>query len=74
MGATSSEVRSPVVKTFAGKLRGISTGWVHAFKGIPYGAPTGANRFMPPQPPEAWAGVREASAYQGHAPQLPGRS
>jgi para-nitrobenzyl esterase len=64
----------PIVETSAGKLRGTSADGIHAFKGVPYGAPTsGANRFMPPQMPAKWAGVREASAYRGHAPQLPGR-
>ncbi len=63
-----------IVETGAGKLRGAAAGGIHAFKGIPYGAPTGgANRFMAPQPPTAWAGVRDALEYRGRAPQLPGR-
>src|SRR6185312_7625160 len=67
--------RSPVVETQSGKLRGATAGGIHAFKGIPYGAPTsGANRFMPPQPAEPWAGVREALEYRGHAPQSPLRA
>jgi para-nitrobenzyl esterase len=67
---------SPIVETASGKLRGsiAGGGGIHAFKGIPYGAPTGgANRFMLPQMPAPWAGVREALDYRGHAPQLPGR-
>src|SRR5215211_2587449 len=65
---------SPIVETASGKLRGSATGGILAFKGVPYGASTaGANRFMPPRPPEPWAGVRDALDYRGHAPQLPGR-
>ncbi len=75
MGTIVSQTSpTPVVETTAGKLRGSSSAGIHAFKGIFYGAATGgANRFMPPQMPATWAGVREASAYRGHAPQLPGR-
>ena len=69
-GTTTSEI----VEIATGKLRGTSANGVHAFKGIPYGASTAAaNRFMAPVKPAAWTGVRDALAYQGHAPQLPGR-
>jgi para-nitrobenzyl esterase len=61
---------SPVVEIAFGKVRGVTESGIHSFKGIPYGAPTGGrNRFRPPQPPQSWAGIREATAYSGHAPQ-----
>jgi len=57
-------------ETASGKIRGIRSGELHVFKGIPYGASTaGANRFMPPSKPEPWAGVRDAIAYAGRSPQ-----
>src|SRR5499427_3029868 len=65
---------SPTVESAAGKLRGSSADGICSFKGVPYGAPpTGRNRFMPPQPPQRWAGLRDALAYAGHAWQLPNR-
>ncbi|HVC61209.1 MAG TPA: carboxylesterase/lipase family protein [Acetobacteraceae bacterium] len=61
---------NPIVETTGGKLRGALTGGVAAFRGVPYGASTaGANRFMPPRPPQPWAGVRDALDYAGQAPQ-----
>ena len=64
----------PIVEISTGKLRGDSTGGIYSFKGIPYGASTaGRNRFMPPEPPRPWPGVREAFAYAGRAWQLPNR-
>jgi len=53
-----------------GKVRGIETGGIKAFKGIAYGADTsGPNRFMPPLNPQPWSGVRDALEYGHSAPQ-----
>ena len=52
------------VEISTGKLRGTYTQGIHAYKGIPYGGPTGGkNRFQPPVPVESWAGVKEANGY-----------
>jgi para-nitrobenzyl esterase len=60
----------PIVATTSGKIRGAVIDGIAAFRGVPYGASTaGANRFKPPRPPQAWAGVRDALDYAGQAPQ-----
>lgn len=62
----------PVVETAQGKVRGLVSGGISVFKGLRYGADTsGKNRFMPPQPPPKWAGVRDALNYGNYAPQMP---
>jgi para-nitrobenzyl esterase len=63
---------SAVVRTTAGRIRGITRDRVSAFYGVPYGASTaGARRFMPPAKPEAWTGVREATHFGHRSPQGP---
>ena len=60
-----------VAQTQYGKVRGYILHDIYQFKGIPYGAPTsGKNRFMPPQKPEPWEGIRNAYNYGESAPQI----
>ena len=59
-----------VTQTQYGKVQGYILDGVYTYLGIPYGAPTGgANRFMPPQKPESWEGIRPAMFYGNDAPQ-----
>ena len=59
-----------VAETRYGKVRGYILRGIHHFLGIPYGADTsGANRFMPPLPPQAWTDVYPAIWWGNTAPQ-----
>jgi para-nitrobenzyl esterase len=71
LSCKSAQVASdPVVETAYGKVRGYIANGVYNFRGIRYGASTtGKNRFLPPQKPDPWAGIRDATSYGNSAPQ-----
>jgi len=57
-------------ETQYGKVQGMANTGIKEFKGIPYGASTaGKNRYMPPQKPATWTGVRDCFAYGQISPQ-----
>src|SRR5262252_2448166 len=69
--AATADPRRPVVSTSDGPVRGISSGGIDRFLGIPYAAaPVGNLRWRPPQPHGRWHGVREATAFANHCPQF----
>ncbi len=61
------EAQDGVVDTKFGQVSGSFNDPVHAFKGIPYAQ---AERFMPPQDPDAWEGVRESNEFSPVAKQV----
>ena len=61
----------PVAGTTNGVVRGLANGAVNEFLGIPYAAPpVGALRWQPPQPAASWSGVRDATKFAPHCPQV----
>ena len=70
-GQTAAGASGPVVGTANGAVRGLASGAVDEFLGIPYAAPpVGALRWQPPQPAASWSGVRDATQFAPHCPQL----
>ena len=62
----------PIVRTTEGAVRGLMSGGIATFKGIPYGDDTsGVNRFRPPQPVKPWTGIRDALTFGNISPQIP---
>jgi len=66
LGVSAGVSAQATVKTEGGEVRGaaIGTTGIRVFKGVPYAAPpTGERRWTAPQPPPAWEGVRDATAF-----------
>ncbi len=60
-----------IAETVYGKVQGFLLRGIYQFRGIPYGADTGGeNRFMPPQKPEKWEGIKPAVWWGNTAPQI----
>ncbi len=60
-----------IVESACGKLQGIELDGVFVWKGIPYAKPpVGPLRFRAPERPDAWEGIRDASAFSPVAPQV----
>lgn len=67
----------PTVNTQFGKLRGVRVplpseilGPVDQYLGVPYAAsPVGEKRFMPPEPPSSWSGIKNATHFAPVCPQ-----
>jgi len=64
-----------IVKTDKGQVSGITLGEpgreVSVFRGIPFAAPPlGDLRWRPPQPAEAWEGVRKCDQFSAISPQI----
>jgi len=57
---------STIVQTTNGKVQGYLDGDIYTFRGIPYAQ---AERFMPPQSPKPYEGVRVCRTYGPKAPQ-----
>jgi para-nitrobenzyl esterase len=69
-GQASGGPGGPLAVTANGAVRGLASGAVDEFLGLPYAAPpVGALRWQPPQPAASWPGVREATQFAPHCPQ-----
>lgn len=64
---TNNHNQNPVVKTNSGDVSGSLNDSVYSFLGIPYAK---AERFMPPQDPDAWDNVRESTEFGPVAKQM----
>ncbi|HEY1962636.1 MAG TPA: carboxylesterase family protein, partial [Rhizomicrobium sp.] len=72
MDRAAGETDTLSLEAPCGRLLGLRTGDILAFKGIPYGMPpVGPLRWRMPEPVEPWAGVRDATQFGPICPQAP---
>jgi len=58
------EAPEHLVETRRGAVRGVGEPGLAVFRGLPFARPpVGPLRFQPPEPPEPWSGVRDASRF-----------
>jgi len=68
--ATVAGATPPLASTDNGPVRGLRTGQVAAYLGLPYAAPpVGPLRWRPPAPSASWTGARDAASFQPACPQ-----
>ena len=66
-----ANTKSIIVETVFGKLEGEFEEGLYIFKGIPYAEPpVGKLRWMPPESPSPWQGIRKALEFGAVAPQV----
>ncbi|MGE3690826.1 MAG: carboxylesterase/lipase family protein [Novosphingobium sp.] len=69
--AAAAAVPTRPVDTTSGKVRGMRSGGLSRFFGIPYGTDTARHRFQPAHAPEPWAGIRNCNELGPKTPQGP---
>ncbi len=70
--AAAARIAAPHVRVDSGELQGAVQDEVAYFKGIPFAAPpVGRLRWRPPQPPQKWRGLRQATQFGADCMQVP---
>jgi carboxylesterase type B len=68
-GQEGRDDSSNIVSIDTGLIRGVHSGEVDSFLGIPYAQPpVGDLRWKPPQPAKPWTGIRDTVAYGNRCP------
>lgn len=71
-GWVMTEITPAIAETTCGKIEGVFRKGLYIFRGIPFAAPPiGEKRWLPPEPPQPWGGVRQAVEFGSTCPQVP---